>query len=291
MCQLAAVLAMPAISAPLGMAPLKARLRAEHLDSVYGIVGASVGSSLAPRVVNTALGELGMAAVYVPFDVADFRGFFAQARDGESGLDALTVVRPHKEMALALADSATEAARRSGAANLMIREGAGWRAANTSGIVGPLKHAGFDAHGCRAAVVGCGGAGRLIAAELQQGGADVRLVNRGLERGRLARRRLGLPFELLDEFDPRGFDLLVNATPLATRLPFAVAGLDSAAAVVDLAYLKRHDTPLVRTARSRGIAVVDGRRVLAAELDRQFRLITGSCLTPGAIAVATGADD
>ena len=35
----------------------------------------------------------------------------------------------------------------------------------------------------RAAVIGCGGAGRAIAAALVQSGAGVTLVNRGVERG------------------------------------------------------------------------------------------------------------
>ncbi len=260
--------------------------------AVYGIVGESVSSSLAPSVVNTALRSLGLSAVYLPFRSHDFDGFWREAMRARSQLglplDSLTVVRPHKEAALRVADIATEGATRSGAANLLLRKGTGWLAANTSGVVDPLAEAGVPASGLRAAVIGCGGAGRSIAAELTRCEADVTLVNRGVERGRFASGLLRLPWKSLHEFSPAGFDLIVNATPLGDSPPFELAGLEEGVAVADLVYLPDRMTALVAAARERGLCVIDGRRILIAELGRQFRLMTGLPLPPDAIAAAMG---
>src|SRR5690606_15390258 len=94
--------------------------------------------------------------------------------------------------------------------------------------------------GRRAAVFGCGGAGRAAALGLAQAGATVEFVHRGSERGLAAARTLSLPFVLTVDFDPGVPDLLVNATPLGhavpDELPFPVDRLRPDAVVVDLVY-------------------------------------------------------
>jgi 3-dehydroquinate dehydratase/shikimate dehydrogenase len=280
------------ILARLRLDPNLARSGSE--TALYGIVGDSVADSRAPQVLNAAFRILGMPAVYIRFSMGDFGRFwedFTTARV-KLGLpfEGLTVVRPHKEAALAIADSASQGASRSGAANLLMREGDGWRAANTSGVVDPLHGCGVDLTGYRAAVVGCGGAGRSIAAELERWGVDVLLVNRGEPRGRYASELLGLPWTPLSKFSPAGYDLIVNATPLAAEAPFNLAGLGARTAIADLVYLPDRATVLVAAARERGLPVVDGRQILLAELGRQFRLLTGHSLPEEAAAIATGDD-
>ena len=85
-------------------------------------------------------------------------------------------------------------------------------------------------------MVGCGGSGRAVAASLQLAGADVTLVNRGIERGRRAVQLLGMRFVPLVDFSVDGYSLIVNATPVGTapgEMPFAVDRLDEQATVVD----------------------------------------------------------
>lgn len=263
----------------------------QPLSTLYGIVGESVSYSLAPRMLNKALRALDLRAAYLPFSTADFGLFWrdvVQKGLPELGLPlgGLTVVRPHKEEALSAATTATIGAERAGAANLLVRSGGTWRAANTSGVVDPLSRAGVDPAGHAAAVVGCGGAGRSVAAELRRYGATVTLVNRGTPRGAYASSRLGLPWIPLSDFSPRRFDLVVNATSLGTESPFDVADLAKGAAVVDLVYLVNEETALAAAARARGLTVVDGRHVLVAELERQFQLMTERSMPPGAVAVA-----
>jgi 3-dehydroquinate dehydratase/shikimate dehydrogenase len=129
----------------------------------------------------------------------------------------------------------------------------------------------------KAAVIGCGGAGRAVAAALQQSGIDVTLVNRGKERGDRATQLLGLPFVLLSEFQAQGFTLLVNATPIGREdeaLPFAIDSLSRDTVVVDLAYGTR-PTPLVSGIHTRGGTVIDGYDVVLTQVRKQFEMMVG----------------
>lgn len=265
---------------------------ASGLESLHLLVGEDVSRSLAPQVLNAAYGHLELPILCAPVSSADFDSVWHLAAVEAPALvisvDAMTVVRPFKERALAVAADATPGARRASAANLLVRCDEGWKASNTSGVVDPLILAGIDPAGRSAAIVGCGGAGRSIAGELLRSGTEVTLVNRGTPRGEFASRTLGLPWIPLDEFRPDGFDLIVNATPLADELPFDVERVAPEAALVDLVYNERWETALIAAARARGLRAVDGRRVLAAELGRQLRLIAGQPMPAEAEAIAIG---
>jgi 3-dehydroquinate dehydratase/shikimate dehydrogenase len=123
-------------------------------------------------------------------------------------------------------------------------------------------------------VIGCGGAGRAIAAALVKSGAGVTLINRGAERGAHAAALLGLPYIPLRDFDAEGYDIVVNATPVGRdtdEVPFELDQLSDDAIVIDLVYGSR-PTPLVRARHQRAI---DGRDVLVTQVSHQFRLMTG----------------
>jgi 3-dehydroquinate dehydratase/shikimate dehydrogenase len=261
----------------------------EPVTAVCGIVGGSKRHSLAPSVFNSGFRELGLRAVYESFFPADFDLFWRETVPGLGApLCGLTVVSPHKEAALAVAATTGGRAERAGAANCLVRDRRGWHAANTSGLIDLLAAEGIEPRGLRVAVVGCGGAGRSIAAELSAHTDTVTLVNRGEERGRLASRLLGLRCTALSEFSAHGFDLVVNATPLARELPFDPSALKPGAVVADLAYIAGTPTALIAACAEHDLLAIDGRKVLAAETGAQFRLMTGKPLPPGAVRVALG---
>lgn len=250
---------------------------------LFGIVGRAIGRSLSPRLHNDAYRRLRLPAFYLPFQSESFPGFLDEVEAGLAALGlplcGLTVTAPHKESALSSAGTATPLARQAGAANTMLRRGAGWQAdtADALGVVGALGARGVALAGRRVAVVGCGGAGRAAAAGLQQAGASVTLVNRGRGRGEHAASLLGLRFVPLAGFSARGYDLLVNATPCTgagTDWPFAPEDLDAGAVLVDLPY-GPEPTPLVAAVTARGRLAIDGREVLLIEARHQFELMTG----------------
>jgi shikimate 5-dehydrogenase len=61
----------------------------------------------------------------------------------------------------------------------------------------------------------------------------------------------------------------------------------SHAVVVDLVYAES-PTPLVESARTSGVRVVDGREVLLAQVERQFTWMTGLAPPPGLVAGRLG---
>jgi 3-dehydroquinate dehydratase/shikimate dehydrogenase len=263
------------------------------LRDLYGVIGGSVARSLAPRIYNKGFRALALPALCLPFSTAEFDVFWSELVErglAELGvaLRGVTVVTPHKETALATATLATDRAREAGAANSLVRAGHAWQGATTTSVHAPLAQAGIEPAGRTAAVVGCGGAGRSVAAELSRRGAAVTLVNRGTPRATYASELLGLPWTPLGEFAPGVFDLIVNATPLSAESPFDVSGLAQGTAVVDLPYRTDGDTALVVAARRRGLTAVDGRAVLATETGGQFELMTGQPMPPDAVGIAAG---
>jgi 3-dehydroquinate dehydratase/shikimate dehydrogenase len=128
--------------------------------------------------------------------------------------------------------------------------------------------------GRRAAVIGCGGAGRGAAEGLLRAGAIPTIVNRGQARGRYAADLLGIDYVPLSRFAPADYSLIVHATPVRDEPPFAVDRIAEDAVVVDFAY-GQGETRLTAEARARDQVVVDGYQVLEVEVERQFRLLTG----------------
>jgi 3-dehydroquinate dehydratase/shikimate dehydrogenase len=265
-------------------------------DHVFAIFGGS-GRSLSPQIHNGAYRAYGLSASYIAI-AADREGghidlgelLDATTLDDRvspwAGLRGLTVVSPHKERAIELATEVSETARRSGAANLLVRTPSGWRAETTDacGVLEPLRRRAVPLVGLRTLVVGCGGAGRAAAIGLADAGAEVTLVNRHANRGEFAARRLGLPWVALDELDLRGCELIVNATPLGQDgelPPFSPAELPRSSIVVDFVYAKQRVTPLVAQARAGGHEVVDGREILVVQVAAQFERMTGVALDEG----------
>lgn len=250
------------------------------LERTFGIAGRAVSRSLSPRMHNAAYRELGLPALYLPFQVDCFAPFW---REAEAELDALgwplrglTVASPHKEEALRLAAEVSSLARQAGSANTLLRRRGAWRAdtADAQGVVSALLARRVPLLGRAVAVVGCGGAGRAAAAGLLRAGARVTLVNRGADRGGYASHLLGLPFIPLSRFRAGAFDLVVHATPLTAESPFPVADLRPGTVVVELVYGPA-PTPLMLATTAGGGIAIDGREVLGVEVRRQFRLMTG----------------
>ncbi|WP_437610191.1 type I 3-dehydroquinate dehydratase [Sorangium sp. So ce834] len=258
---------------------------------LFGVVGSTVSRSLSPRLHNAAYRAASVPALYLPFSAERFEDLWsAKVRAGLAALGmplkGLTVISPHKEAALAAAAVASPIARRAGAANILVQRGRSWLATTTDpeGVLSPLRARRVDVARRRVAVVGCGGAGRAAAAAFDRAGAEVTLVNRGLERGRFASSLLGLPFVPLADFAVGDYAIVVNATPCAGHggeFPFDVRGLARGALVIDLVY-RAAPTPLVHAAEALGHTAIDGREVLLVEARRQFHLMTGRPMAAGA---------
>src|SRR5262249_12156632 len=178
-----------------------------------------------PQLHNAAYRALGFRALFVPWPTDSFDDFWTRVVEAEEwrglgiSLNGVTVASPHKEAALRRAAVVSPMALRAGSSNVLVRCASGWKADTTDsdGVLPLLGGRGLGMARRRAAVVGCGGSGRAVAASLQIAGADVTLVNRGLERGRRAVQLLGLNFVPLNDFSVDGYSVVVNATPVGSE--------------------------------------------------------------------------
>lgn len=255
------------------------------VEEIYGIVGNPVIHSLSPRIHNAGYRAFGHPALFVPFQTESFDNFWRKVVNSVAllslglSIKGVTVSSPYKEVALREARAASQISRYVDAANVLVRDGGRWKADTTDpeGVMLAIRNLGFWVTGKKAAVVGCGGAGRAIAASLSRAGADVTLVNRGAERGRMAAELLGLPYVALSSFDVRDFSILVNATPVGrddNEAPFALKESSKDVLVIDLVY-RSTLTPLIANALALGLAAIDGREVLLIQVCEQFRKMTG----------------
>ena len=272
------------------------------IDELFGMVGNPVRHSYSPRIHNTAFRRQGRRALYVPFHVEDFDDFrrhILQTREIESlglSLKALSIVSPYKAVALDAAYARSPMVAHARSTNFFRRGSAGeWIAETTDadGVLLTLRDRGVQCRNKRAAVIGCGGSGRAMAAALHQAGAEVTLVNRSMERGDFARELLGLPFLPLHHFSGEGFSIVVNATPVgrdSDDIAFPVETLTRDAVIVDLVY---RDTPTLLMTRTRGPGriTVDGWDMLVTQALRQFRLMTGADMPEQLARQALGFDD
>jgi 3-dehydroquinate dehydratase / shikimate dehydrogenase len=252
---------------------------------LFAIIGDPIFHSLSPRLHNASYRAINHAALFVSLRVNSFaefwREFVVSRRLDAFGLpiNGMTVASPHKEAAVMTAKTVSGMVRQTEAANLLVRNNGWWTADTTDPdvVYTASRDRSVRVKEKRAAVIGCGGAGRAIAAALVESGAGVTLINRGSERGEHAAALLGLSYIPLRDFDADGYDIVVNATPVGRdtdEVPFELERLSGDAVVIDLVYGSR-PTPLVDTTRARRQVAIDGRDVLVTQVSRQFRMMTG----------------
>jgi len=252
---------------------------------IFAIIGDPIFHSLSPRLHNAAYRAMNYPGLFLPLQVESFDEFWQEVVCPRL-FDALgfpfngmTVASPHKEAALLTARMISPMARQAESANILVRHNGWWKADTTDPevIYMASRERSIDVRHKRAAVIGCGGAGRAIAAALVQSGAGVTLINRGSERGQHASELLGLPYLPLPDFNARGYDIVVNATPVgrdSDEVPFDLKTLNTEVVVIDLVYGAR-PTPLVDSTLAREQIAIDGRDVLLTQVLHQFRLMTG----------------
>jgi shikimate dehydrogenase len=256
---------------------------------VAGIVGFPVRHSVSPILHNAWLEASGLDGVYVPF--APERGGFGRLVEGFRGgaVRGVNVTIPFKEEALACAHAPSERARAAGAANLLTFEADGTIAADNTDGLGMLKAfaeqaPGFSAKGATVTILGAGGGARGAAAAFAlEGAAEVRLVNRTIERadaiaGALNTKVRTFAWERIDQALD-GAHALVNATSLGLEggdpLDIALEALPKAAPVMDMVY-RPLETPLLKLARAQGRPAVDGLAMLIGQAVPSYRAFFGA---------------
>src|SRR6476469_2530945 len=231
-----------------------------------GVLGWPVAHSRSPAMQRAALRAVGLdgwSYQLLPVPPELF-GETVRALPAAGFLGA-NVTIPHKDAALAVADSATPLARTIGAANTLTFTGDGIEADNTD-APGLLEAIGEPP--ASALVLGAGGSARAAVHALAGVGCAVSVLARTPSRAE------GLPATVVDR--PVEAQALVNCTPVGLddpdALPLDPAGYEL---VVDLVY-RQGGTALTRAATGR---VVDGLEILVRQGAQSFEGWTG-CQAP-----------
>jgi shikimate dehydrogenase len=199
------------------------------------------------------------------------------------------VTMPHKVAVIEYLDELTEAAGLMQAVNCIHNRDGRLIGENTDGkgFLQSLRNL-ADPAGKKVVVLGAGGAARAIAVELAlAGAAEITVVNRNAERGQrladLIRDKTSTSAaygQWTEDFSvPADAEVLINATSIGlfdrnARVPIKLDTLRPGQVVADVIF-NPADTRLLREARDRGCATLDGLGMLVNQAVIAFRLWTG----------------
>jgi shikimate dehydrogenase len=239
-----------------------------------GIMGWPVSHSRSPVLHGFWLDETGVDGAYLPLPVRpDDIGQALRALP-ILGFRGCNLTVPHKQAALAVVDCVDPLARRIGAVNTIVVAPDGSLGATNTDAFGFREHLReavpqWESRSGPAVILGAGGAARAVIVALSDlGAAEIRIVNRTLERAEAVAKDLATPQTKItihswEEVSAvqREAGLLVNATSLGMvgglALNLDLSSLPLSAPVVDIVYVPL-ETELLAAARRRGHPAVDG---------------------------------
>jgi shikimate dehydrogenase len=249
------------------------------------VLGRPVSHSLSPVLHRAAYAALGLDGWR--YDAVECDDTALPGLVGELGPDwvGLSVTMPGKVAALQVATAVSERARAVGAANTLVRAGAGWAADCTDidGVVGALRAAAGFTAGERAVLLGAGGTARAaLAGMVSLGVREVTLVVR--DAGRAAATLdcaevLGLRVQVVGWGDGglaarcARADLAVNTVP-ATASVMVAAAAAAAPVVLDAGY-SPWPTPVAAAVMAAGGRLASGLDMLLHQAFGQVEQFTG----------------
>lgn len=246
------------------------------------VIGDPIVQSRSPTIHNFWLKKLGIAGEYKATQVtrAELADFIAGRRQDPSWRGC-NVTMPLKLDAIMLADEASDRAVAAGAANLLVHKDGRLLAGNmdVAGVVqtiGPRMKQGVPGG---ITLLGNGGAARAVLVALHTFGyTGVRLQARDLSAAYKLAVEFGLAVEPVPFDRPIDTDGLINATPLgmANVAPFEIdiSRMPGNGFVFDMV-TSSVETPLLRSARERGLATADGLSMLLEQAVGSFTLLFG----------------
>jgi 3-dehydroquinate dehydratase/shikimate dehydrogenase len=259
--------------------------RIDQVDAatkVYGVAGNPVRSSLSPLMMNTAFRRETVNAVYLALQTAKADDLFKLAK--EVPLHGLSITMPLKQDVMPLLERTDPLSAKIGAVNTILRTQDGkFYGFNTdvAGIVQPLERR-LALKGAKVLVIGAGGAARAAVFGCRDKGAEVFILNRTPETAQKLAKQSGAKVIKRDALAKTTFDVIINATSIGMTghtgkgvptSPLEAAEIN-ARYVFDLVY-NPIETPLLRLARQKGIAVITGVEMFVQQGARQFEIWTG----------------
>jgi shikimate dehydrogenase len=258
---------------------------------LVGLIGKSIGHSLAPALHEDAFAACGMAGHYHLMDCNPPRerrlpDVLAAVR--EAGFAGVNITFPFKEAVIPLLDEVSAEAREIGAVNTVVIDRSGRTSGHNTDRSG-FREAFRETLGAAAAagqdvlLLGAGGAGRAVAFALRDlGAARIRLYDRDLAKARqLAADVGGGKAVVLEAPEPalKSVSVIVNATPIGMSghegLPMPTAGIEARHVVADVIYSPL-ETQFLKAAKAAGARTMGGAGMCVHQAVEAFRLFTGT---------------
>ena len=255
------------------------RVNAERADfKIYGVIGNPVSKSMGYLVHNRAFQEKGSPDIYVSFLVDNVEKFFNSFKDFFSGL---SVTMPAKEQIMPLLGRVDETAKKIGAVNTVVKEGAEWVGYNTdcSGAISALEVC-TSLQGKNVLILGSGGTAKAIGYGVKEKGGNLTVTyNKNKERGESLARELGCELVQARDAGTRSIDVLINCSPVGmspniNESPFLARDFKAGMVVFDSVY-NPLETRLLREAKAAGCTVIPGYELFINQAAGQFELWTG----------------
>lgn len=235
-------------------------------------------SNLGTRFHNFLYDELGLNFVYKAFTTDDIAGAIRGVR--ALGIRGCSVSMPFKEAVVPLVDAMEASAEAIESVNTIVNDAGTLTASNTDYEAVETLLAEHAVDPAQSVMVrGSGGMAKAVVAAFRGAGFDdLTVLARNETAGRTLADRYGYRWVAADPAP--GHAVLVNVTPLgmdgadASAQSFSDAHIAAASTVFDVVAFPS-ETPLIRAARQRGVAVISGAEVVALQAARQFERYTG----------------
>jgi 3-dehydroquinate dehydratase / shikimate dehydrogenase len=255
--------------------------RLEQLDQatrIFGVAGNPIAHSLSPIMHLTAFRRENLNAVMLPLKAKAIVDLLTIVRD--LPLDGVAVTMPLKQEVLPHLANMDPLTAKIGACNT-LRTGADGKLygfnTDVAGVVRPLEKR-MRLKGARILVLGAGGAARAAVFGLVDQGSEVYIVNRTHEKAVSLARKAKAHVLKQNALAKQRFDAIINTTPcgmtgIKQQLPIKESELN-ASLVFDMVYTPL-ETPLLKLAKSRGLAIIGGVEMFVQQGARQFEIWTG----------------
>jgi 3-dehydroquinate dehydratase/shikimate dehydrogenase len=260
---------------------MRALYRAHKLNAqtrIFGVAGNPIAHSLSPLMHNTAFKREGVNAVLLPLKTRTVQDLLTLML--ELPMAGVAVTMPLKQEVMPHLAGMDPLVQRIGACNTLRVSGDlklyGYNT-DVAGVVRPLERR-IKLKGARIAVLGAGGAARAAVFGLVDQGAEVFVINRTHENAVALARAAKAKALKHNQLAKQRFDAIVNSTPCGMKdskqpLPIAENDLNTNL-VFDMVY-NPLETPLLKLAKSRGIATISGLEMFIQQGARQFEIWTG----------------
>lgn len=228
----------------------------------FGLLGEKLGHSYSPRIHS-------MLADYeyrlYPVEREELELFLAMCP-----LDGMNVTIPYKKEVLPMCSFLSDAVKRIGSANTLVKKDNGWHAYNTDymGFRYMVESCGFDVAGRKLLVLGSGGASLAVCTALEDMGAgEIVVISR---KGESNYENLHIHADA---------EVIVNTTPVGMypeveKSPVSLESFPKCRAVFDIVYNPVR-TELIMQAEEKGLVCRSGLSMLVAQAHAAAELFTG----------------